>query len=280
MLQYNVFNGQSDRPIGPVRTPGWIVAGAITGALALHGLVAAVLLVLAASQGGAIEEAAITIFIDPGAPPVATATESAPAPAPAPRPEPPQPEPETAAAPPQAELQDSIPPPEPMESLAPPDFSQPPPPPPPRPRLEPPKQPPPQKVEPKRTPPAAPALTATPAPSPAPAPESAPGTVTPSAPGAGQPAAAPAPGWNALLAAWLAAHRRYPEEARKRSEEGDVTVRFTVAGDGHVSDVAVVKGSGFGALDASALSMLQGATLPVPGVEATRTVRIRFRLSD
>jgi protein TonB len=97
---------------------------------------------------------------------------------------------------------------------------------------------------------------------------------------AGPPAAAPAPGWNALLAAWLAAHRRYPEEARRRSEEGDVTIRFTVAGDGRVSDVAVVKGSGFGALDNSALVMLQGATLPAPGVEATRTVRIRFRLSD
>jgi periplasmic protein TonB len=97
---------------------------------------------------------------------------------------------------------------------------------------------------------------------------------------AGPPAAAPAPGWNALLAAWLAAHRRYPEDARKRNEEGDVTVRFTVAGDGRVSDVAVVKGSGYGALDNSALGMLRGATLPAPGVEATRTVRIRFRLSD
>ena len=83
-----------------------------------------------------------------------------------------------------------------------------------------------------------------------------------------------------LLAAWLAAHRRYPEDARRRSEQGDVTIRFTVASDGRVSDVAVVKGSGFGALDASALAMLQGATLPPPGIEATRTVRIRFRLSD
>ncbi len=268
MIQYNISKGQFERPVGPVRTPAWIIAGAITGALALHGLVAAALLILAGPQGGAIGEAAITIFIDPGAPPVATATESAPAP---------QPEPETAAAAPQPELQESIPPPEPMESLAPPDFSQPPPPPPPR--VEPPKPPPPvQKVEPKR---AAPAPAARAAP-PSPAPGSAPAAAAPSAPSAGPPAAAPsvAPGWNALLAAWLAAHRRYPEEARKRSEEGDVTIRFTVASDGRVSDVAVVKGSGFGALDNSALSMLQSATLPAPGVEATRTVRIRFRLSD
>jgi protein TonB len=276
MLLYNVFNGQSDRPGGPVRTPARIVAGAIIGALALHGVVAAALFALAGPRGGAIDEAAITIFIEPGAPPVATATERTPAP----QPEPPQPEPETAVAPPQPALQESIPPPEPMEPLAPPDFSQPPPPQPP-PRVEPPKPPPPvQKVEPKRAPPTpAPAARTAPA---SPAPGSAPTAAAPSAPSAGPPAAAPsvAPGWNALLAAWLAAHRRYPEEARKRSEEGDVTIRFTVASDGRVSDVAVVKGSGYGALDNSALSMLQGATLPAPGVEATRTVRIRFRLSD
>ena len=89
-----------------------------------------------------------------------------------------------------------------------------------------------------------------------------------------------APSWNALLAAWLAAHRRYPDEARRRSEEGDVTVKFTVAGDGRVIDVGLAKSSGSAALDASALTMLRGATLPAPGAEATRTVRIRFRLSD
>jgi protein TonB len=83
-----------------------------------------------------------------------------------------------------------------------------------------------------------------------------------------------------LIAAWLASHRCYPEESRRRSEEGEVMVRFTVASDGRVSDVALVKGSGWSALDASALRMLQGATVPAPGVETTRTVRIRFRLSD
>jgi periplasmic protein TonB len=82
------------------------------------------------------------------------------------------------------------------------------------------------------------------------------------------------------VAAWLAAHRRYPEEARRRSVEGDVTVRFSVAADGRVTDVAVVSGSGSSALDGAAVTMLRGATLPPPGIEATRTVRIRYRLSD
>jgi TonB family protein len=57
-------------------------------------------------------------------------------------------------------------------------------------------------------------------------------------------------------------------------------VRFTVMPGGQVSEAAVVKGSGFAALDAAALRLLQGATLPAPGIEATRTVRIRFRLND
>jgi TonB family protein len=57
-------------------------------------------------------------------------------------------------------------------------------------------------------------------------------------------------------------------------------VRFTVMPGGQVSEAAVVKGSGFRTLDAAALRLLQGAKLPAPGIEATRTVRIRFRLRD
>jgi protein TonB len=269
-LQYNISISQPERPVSPTRSSLWISGGAIAGALALHGLAAAALFLLATPQGAAIDDAVIAVFVDPAAVPVATATESASQP-------PPEPE-VAAAAPTESALQEAVPPPEPMESLAPPDFTQQPPPPPP-PRVESPKPAPVapiQKVEPKRAPPA---RAATPAPAPAPGP--APGTVAPSAPAAGPPAApSVAPGWNALLAAWLAAHRRYPEEARRRSQEGDVTVRFTVAADGRVSGVNVTSGSGFSALDAAALATLQGATVPAPGVEATRTVRIRFRLGD
>lgn len=94
------------------------------------------------------------------------------------------------------------------------------------------------------------------------------------------PQAAIAPNWNALLSAWLAANRRYPEASRRRGEEGEVTVRFTVAPNGRVLDAALVKSSGFPGLDASALAMLRDATLPAPGVEATRSVRVRYRLND
>ncbi len=79
---------------------------------------------------------------------------------------------------------------------------------------------------------------------------------------------------------WLAAHRIYPAIALSRREQGDVTVRFTVAGDGRVEDVAVVAGSGHPVLDKAALTMLRGAVVPAPGSKAIRTVAIRYHLAD
>jgi protein TonB len=173
--------------------------------------------------------------------------------------------------PPVASLRDAVPEPPAYDSLARPDFK--PPPRPERPRTEPQKPPPPRPAAPAttaaRSPPAAasvpgPAQSA--ASSPVPAPAAAPAAV--------------APGWNALLSAWLAANRRYPEEARRRHEQGEVSVRFVVASDGRVLDVSLVQGSGIASLDTAALSMLRGAMLPPPGIEATRVVRIRYRLTD
>lgn len=245
------------------------------------------------------DSAAITVYVEPNTAPVATASEMRRAAVPAPAPEPPaepqaepqtepqaepqaepepQAKPQTTAAldPPKEPVLPDFAPPPPEAALAPPDFSQPPPPPPkPAQLVARPAQP---KPEPKRV---APTAAAPSQPRLAPAAPAAPAESTTAAPAAtpGAPAAV-APGWNALLAAWLAANRRYPDEARRRHEEGEVTVRFTVAGDGRVLEAALVKGSGVASLDAAAVRLLQGATLPAPGVEATRTVRIRFRLSD
>jgi len=208
------------------------------------------------------DPAAITVFIPP-APPAAPAvetTEAKPA-------EPPPPEPDYA-----------LPPPE--ESLAIPDFKSPPPPPPPKepPPLKaatPPPKPPPPKPAPPR-----PAVAAVP--HAVPAAPSAPQQMVPPVNSAMSPSAAPSvvPGWNVQLAAWLAAHKRYPTAARNRGEEGEVLIHFTVEGDGRVSEVAVAKSSGHADLDAAAVSMLQGASVPPPGAAATRTVRIHFRLDD
>ncbi|MBM3650997.1 MAG: energy transducer TonB, partial [Alphaproteobacteria bacterium] len=89
-----------------------------------------------------------------------------------------------------------------------------------------------------------------------------------------------APDWNARLAGWLQANRRYPHDARRRGEEGVVHVRFTAAANGLVTDVTLVDSSGSPSLDTAAVTMLRGATLPAPGAEVTRTVRIRYRLTE
>jgi protein TonB len=89
-----------------------------------------------------------------------------------------------------------------------------------------------------------------------------------------------AAGWNSLFAAWLAERKRYPEAARRRGEQGNVTLRFKVAGDGTVLDVALVEGSGSAALDEAATALLRDARVPPPRTEISRTVRLRYRLDD
>lgn len=216
------------------------------------------------------DSAAITVYVEPDTAPVAMASEIRSVAAPTPLPDP-EPVPETAAAldPPKEPAPADFAPP-PPEELALPDFSMP---------ASPskPPQPAPRPAQPRPEPKRAARAAVQPAPSP---PASALST-SPAVPATEANARATvAPGWNALLAAWLAANRRYPDDARRRGEEGEVTVRFTVAPDGRVSEAAVMKGSGFAALDAAALRLLQGAALPAPGIEATRTVRVRFRLGD
>jgi TonB family protein len=247
MLQYNIIHNQAERPSKLVHASRWAMGSALGGSLAFHGLAVALALMLIGGRTPAPDDtAAITVFVQPEAPPVAVASESKPSP-----PEPP--------------LPDYAPPP-PEESLAPPDFKSPPPPPP-----KPAQAASPHPPQPKSLPP--PATAAAPTAPPAQAAPSA-AMAAPSGP------PSVAPGWNALLAAWLAAHKSYPASARKRSEEGEVTVRFNVEPDGRVSEVSVVKGSGYADLDTAALGMLQGAALPPPGAPAVRTVRIHFHLDD
>ena len=100
-----------------------------------------------------------------------------------------------------------------------------------------------------------------------------------------QSAAQAANAWQAQLAAWLQAHKHYPEAARDMDEEGDVVIRFTVARDGRVTEVSVVHGSGVPALNDAASAMLQDATVPaLPAAMAqtaiTITVELRYALDE
>jgi protein TonB len=106
---------------------------------------------------------------------------------------------------------------------------------------------------------------------------------TPAEPTASAPAAAIAPGWRNALASWLEAHKTYPDEARRRGEQGGAVVRFTVDRGGQVLGVQLVSGTGSTSLDDAVERMLRGARLPAfpPGMDqaqVTVTVQIRYRL--
>jgi protein TonB len=90
-------------------------------------------------------------------------------------------------------------------------------------------------------------------------------------------------GYRALLSAWLESHKRYPDAARQRGEEGRAVLRFSVDRSGRVTDFAVTSSSGHPDLDQSVEEMMRGATLPpFPAGMAQRemqvSVTIRFSL--
>jgi protein TonB len=60
-------------------------------------------------------------------------------------------------------------------------------------------------------------------------------------------------------------HNSYPETAKNRQIEGQVTITFTITPGGDVGSVGVMKTSGHRALDLTALRAVQDATpLPKP----------------
>jgi periplasmic protein TonB len=102
------------------------------------------------------------------------------------------------------------------------------------------------------------------------------------------PAPVPSPeataGYRALLSAWLESHKRYPDGARQRGEEGHAVLRFDVDRSGRVINYAVVKSSGYPDLDESIDEMMRGATLPPfpagmtePRMEVSVTIRFSLR---
>ncbi len=239
-----------------------------------------------------VAKGGIEVLFEP-APPKPEATAPAettpPPPEPEPEPVPPPPEPPVVAAEP--------PPPEP-----PPPEPPPPEPPPPQPEAPvaasepPPPPPPPQKHVVKKVPKPVPRHQEVPQPTQAylpnlppqlpaaPAPSAPPQTAMAPTP---MPAPVPSPeasaGYRALLSAWLESHKRYPDAARQRGEEGRAVLRFSVDRSGRVLDYAVTSSSGYPDLDQSVEEMMRGATLPafptgMPQREMQVSVTIRFSL--
>jgi len=124
-----------------------------------------------------------------------------------------------------------------------------------------------------------------PVPAPAPAqPVPPPQTAYARVPVPSPPSTAVSPGYRALLGSWLESHKRYPESARERGEEGRAVLQFAVDRSGRVIDFAVIRGSGYPDLDAAVESMMRGASLPpfpadMPQSSIRVSVAIRFSLA-
>ncbi|MDE2334990.1 MAG: energy transducer TonB [Rhodospirillales bacterium] len=82
--------------------------------------------------------------------------------------------------------------------------------------------------------------------------------------------------WLRSIAAWLAAHRSYPPQARRAGEQGTVVLRLVIAQDGTVRRAALLAGSGHADLDRASLATVRGAHLPpARWPDAPAEVRLR-----
>jgi len=173
----------------------------------------------------------------------------------------------------------AIEPPQPAPEVPSPVVEPPPSPPPPKPIVKPPPKPVRRHLE-----QAAPSPTPTSS-QPTPAAIAAPQTAyAPTPVPAPVPSSEVSPGYRALLSAWLDSHKRYPDSARQRGEEGRAILRFAVDRSGRVLSFAVAQSSGFPDIDASIEEMMRNATLPPfpAGMTQQRidvSVTIRFSLA-
>jgi protein TonB len=90
--------------------------------------------------------------------------------------------------------------------------------------------------------------------------------------------------WQKQILTQLGKHRRYPQEARNRHQQGEAVVKFTLDRGGRVLSSAIVQSSGSTHLDAEALAVIgRAAPLPEPpgdltGEKFDLEIPIRFRI--
>jgi protein TonB len=94
-----------------------------------------------------------------------------------------------------------------------------------------------------------------------------PGPSAPAGPAVAAPAG-PSTAWVRALDAWIDAHLDYPEESRRRGEQGAVLVRMTVARDGRLIDFTLLRGSGYEELDDATRAMFRNARLPAAPLDS------------
>ena len=85
------------------------------------------------------------------------------------------------------------------------------------------------------------------------------------------------PGGEAAWQKFLQKHLRYPLQAMDAGIGGKVYVSFIVEKDGHLSDIALVRGVGYG-LDEEAQRVLKLAPNWSPGIQNGQKVRVRYMM--
>jgi len=73
--------------------------------------------------------------------------------------------------------------------------------------------------------------------------------------------------YQSRLLLWLEKHRRYPSVARRRGQEGSVTLEFVIDTEGKLLSHRIVKGSSFSSLNRAVEKMIKRAN-PLPPVPA------------
>ena len=98
------------------------------------------------------------------------------------------------------------------------------------------------------------------------------------APQAGSPApSSAAPNWQGQLLAHLNRFKRYPDDARRRGQQGVVKLRFVVDGQGQVLSFELAERSASGSLDRATLEMIRRAQpLPAPPAELLQGGRLEL----
>ncbi|GAB3268781.1 hypothetical protein GCM10027347_38430 [Larkinella harenae] len=85
-------------------------------------------------------------------------------------------------------------------------------------------------------------------------------------------------GGMAGLGRFLSSTLRYPVEAQQKKVQGRVLVTFTIDADGHVSDVKVIRGIGYGA-DEEAMRVVKATDGKwTPGIQRGRKVNVRYTM--
>ena len=80
------------------------------------------------------------------------------------------------------------------------------------------------------------------------------------------------------LSIYISDNLKYPNEALKNHIEGKVLCSFIIDKDGSITDISIVRSSGYDSLDNEAIRMLNAMPKWIPGKQDGKTVRVRYLL--